>query len=365
MRFSFSVLPVVLSLSLAFGISTAFAQPAGAVKDNFIYLVEPGDTLSDIADLYTTRSTLWRQLQQLNHIEDETRLPIGKELKIPLRLIPVVAIEAKLVHRRGNVQINGATAPADYELQAGDTISTGPTGFATLLLEDQSTLTLPPDSQLHIKSLNAFERARLSDAVLELQSGSIETRVAPENTGVGRFEIHTPISLTGVRGTNLRVHADSTQSRTELLTGKAYVDTSSEPLKPLQKGYGANINADGSLRVVPLLAAPALRSPEQGRQGWYTEITPVEKASYYSIQISLSADGSQLVQRYNVPNDTTFLPLRSSGPGEHYVYVRAVDENGLIGLDAHISFPGRSVLSATDGSAILSSDGQAVLLNEY
>lgn len=364
MRFS-SLLPVVLSLSLAFSISTASAQPAGTVNDNFIYLVESGDTLSDIAELYTTRSTLWRQLQQLNHVEDETRLPIGKELKIPLRLIPVVAIEAKLVHSRGQVQVNGASALTNYKLQTGDTITTGSTGFATLLLEDQSTLTLPPNSQLHIKNLNAFERARLSDAILELQSGSIETRVAPENTGVGRFEIHTPISITGVRGTNLRVHADSVQSRTELLTGKAHIDTDSEKLKPLQKGYGVNINMDGSSLVVPLLPAPQLSTPEQGRQGWYTEITPIEKASFYIIQVSLSADGSQPVQRYTAPHNTTTLPLRASGPGEHYVYVRAVDENGLMGLDAHVSFPGRAILSATDGSAILSSDGQAVFLNEY
>lgn len=359
-----SLRSVVFGLYIALGMSALFAQPAGTVNDNFIYLVEPGDTLSEIAELYTTRSALWRQLQQLNHIEDDTRLPIGKELKIPLNLIPVVAIEAKLVHSRGNVKINGAAASADYGLQAGDVITTGTTGFATLQLEDQSTLTLPPNSQLRIKNVNAFERARLSDAVLELQAGSIETRVAPGNSGVGRFEIHTPISVTGVRGTNLRVHTSASQSRTELLTGKAHIDAN-RSVQTLPKGYGVSINEDGSSLMTPLLPAPTLSEPVQGPQGWSTQLGPVPLAAYYTVQVGLTADGSQPVQRYTLAADTTSISLRASGPGEHFAYVRAVDENGLMGLDAHVSFPGRAILSASDGSPILSSDGQAVFLNEY
>ena len=365
MRFLSSLLAVSASLFSAFYFQSALAQPAGTVKEDFIYIVEPNDTLSQIADLYTTKPDLWRQIQQLNHVEDDTLLPIGKELRIPHTLIPVIATHADLVHYAGTVFINDRPTSTRAQLKTGDTIRTGKASFATLQLQDQSTLTLPPESQLHIKQLNEFERARLTDAIVELQAGSVESRVAPTNTGVGRFEISTPVSVTGVRGTDLRVHTNATQSRTELLTGKAQLDTSTTQLQPLQKEFGAAVNNNGNIVTVPLLAAPQLSTPEQGRQGWQTTLTPVPDAISYAVYISRTEDGSEPVQRYLTDKEQTVLLLRPSGAGTHYAYVRAIDENGLMGLNAYVAFPGRATLSSSNGTPILSSDGQPIFLSDY
>lgn len=365
MRIFSALLQLVLCFLFSNYATSTLAQPAGAKDDYFIYFVEAGDTLSELSELYTTRSSHWRHLQQLNQVEDEMRLPIGKELKIPFDLIPVIATEATLVHYKGDVKINHQSATKHTRLKAGDIINTGSRGFATLQLEDGSTLTLPPQSQLYLKQLNAFERARISDAILELQQGSIESHVAPNNTGVGRFEIHTPISITGIRGTNLRVHTTEARTQTELLSGKAHIDRPEQRFQMLSNGYGANISADGKTAITALLPAPQLTLPKRGPKGWQTELIPVSGAQAYLVQVALSENGSQAVQRFTVPADQNIVYLRPSGPGEHYAFVRAIDEHGLMGLDAMVSYPGQGVLISTDGSPVVSGDGQPILLTDY
>lgn len=361
----FFLAPLGCSLLSLFFLTAAHAEPAGAIGDDFIYIVEPGDNLSKLADLYTTRSELWRQLQDLNQIDDEFGLPVGKQLKIPFSMIPVVATQAELVHTQGPVWINEQPIHNAQSLKAGDVIRTGDTGFATLRLEDQSTLSLPNNSQLAIQQLNAFERARLTDAILELQAGSVESRVAPDHSGVGRFEIHTPVSVTGVRGTDLRIHTESGTAKTELLSGKAHFNTTTQYYQSLSASHGVSIHSDGSSHVAPLLAAPALSAAEQGSQGWHTILQPVPKADHYVVQISLDPEGTQVVKRYEVPADQTTIALSSSGPGEHFAFIRAVDSTGLMGMNAQLAFPGQLTLISSDGATILSYSGVPILLTQY
>ena len=345
--------------------SVAKAGPAGALEDNFIYIVESGDTLSNLADLYTTHPTVWRQLQDLNQVHDELALPIEKQLKIPFTLIPVVATEASLIHTQGQVWLNDLPTNGQQPLKTGDVIRTGPNGFATLALEDQSTVSLPHDSQLSIRQLNAFERTRLTDAILDLQKGSLETRVAPEKTGVGRFEIHTPLSVTGVRGTNLRMHTEAQVDKTELLTGKAHFNTSTQTSQDLKAQQGVTIQPDGASQIVPLLPAPQITAAQQGHNGWETTLQPVPGADHYLVQITLDAAGSQVVKRYTIPSDETTIRLVASKPGEHFAFIRAVDNRGLMGMDAKTSFPGQLTLLDSSGLSVTNLYGLPILLNQY
>lgn len=363
-RFSF-FLVTSFSLLLSSLFSSVWAQPSGAMGEHFIYLVEPGDTLSDLSERYTHGSMQWQQIQQLNQISDEMRLPIGRSIKIPFTQIPVVTTEASVVHFKGQVWINHEPIKNSLNLKTGDVIRTGSDGFLTLKLQDQSTLVLPNNSQLQIKQLNAFERSRLTDAILELQEGSVESHVSPDGNGVGRFEIHTPQSITGVRGTNLRVHAVNNVSRTEVLTGKAHLNTAKINYQNIPQAQGANVRSDGSYTIVPLLPAPVVSQPIRGRQGWQTTIIPIPQADHYVVQIALQADGASVVRRYEIDTNQLTIALASTGPGIHYAFIRAVDKDGLMGIDASLAFPGQDVLISRNGAPIVSSDGQAILLTDY
>lgn len=361
-RFLCALLTTLSAWSLS--LPLAVAAPAGAEGDHFLYIVESGDTLANLAELYTSRSQLWRQLQQINHVNDELALPIGMQLKIPFELIPVVATEASVTHHQGVVWVNEQSISGPISLQAGDVIRTGDNSFATLQLEDQSTLSLPSNTQLHIKQLNAFERARLTDTILELQQGSLETRVAPEQTGVGRFEVHTPLSVTGVRGTDLRIHALGHATNTELLSGKAQFTTPIHSYQPLQATQGVAVATDGSSQVVQLLPAPQLSAATQGSSGWYSTLEPVAGADHYLVQIALDPEGSQVVNRFTLAADQTQVPLRASSSGDHFAFIRAVDQHGLMGLDSSLSFSGQLTLVSSDGTTVLTRYGLPVLLNE-
>lgn len=345
--------------------SYTHAEPAGAREDNFIYIVEPGDTLSNLADLYTTHPTVWRQLQNINQVKNELALPIGTQLKIPFPLIPVVATEASLIHTQGQVWVNELPISSPQLLKAGDVIRTGPNGFATLELEDQSTISLPYNSQLSIRQLNAFERTHLIDTILDLQKGSVESRVAPDKRGVGRFEIYTPLSVTGVRGTNLRMHTEAQLDKTELLTGKAHFNTSTQKFQNLKAKEGVAIQPDGASQIVPLLPAPQITPAQQGNKGWQTTIQPVPEAEHYLVQITIDPAGAQVVKRYVVPSDETVISLVASGPGEHFAFIRAVDKRGLMGMDASTPFPGQLTLVDSNGFSIFSRYGLPILLNQY
>lgn len=360
------IIPLISTTTILFGASTALAQPAGAIGDDFIYTVESGDTLIDLSELYTNSPNSWRELQSINAINDPKLLPIGKQLHIPFTLIPVVDITARLTHMKGEVWVNDKLAQPNHPLQAGDVIRTGGNGYVTLLLEDQSTLTLPSNSQLRLKQLNVFKRSRINDTIIELEQGSIETRVAPEKNGVGRFEIHTPLSVTGVRGTNLRVHTSERQNHIELLTGAAHLQSAQLNYAPLDKEYGASLTADGTYQFSPLLPAPQISEAQRGKNGWQLTIEPTNHSvDHYLVSIALDEFGAQVVNRYTASATDRLLPLQSSGPGVHYAFVRAIDNNGLMGLDSSTSFPGQLTLNASDGSPITTRYNSAVLLNEY
>lgn len=344
------------------------AQPAGAVGEDFIYIVEAGDTLLDLSSRYANSPSAWRELQQINQVTDERTLPIGKELKIPFSIIPVVATEAILSSSKGEVWVNDEPAQTAQALKAGDTLRTGNNGFATLTLEDKSTLTLPTNSTVRIQQLNAFERERLSDAIIDLQQGSVEGRIAPDNTGVGRFEINTPLSITGVRGTDLRVHAQGDQANTELLTGKAHLNSAQANHQSLQSQQGVVVKSDGSYSISTLLEAPALSEPVRGSKGWETQFSPIPNADHYVVQIALEADGTSVVKKYTVPTTTTDVvvaSLSATGPEPHYAFIRAVDAQGLMGLNASVEFPGQQMLTVSDGSPLLTTYSGPVLLASY
>lgn len=357
---------LVLTFLTAFAVLSqpVVAQPSGAEGEDFIYRVQAGDTLSDLAELYTINNANWRTLQTLNNIADPLALPIGKNLRIPFSMIPMRAAPAVVTHRVGQPLINNSPAQLGDELQEGDVINTDQQSFLTLMLTDESTISIPPDSHVTLQRIQAFERARISDSILLLETGNIETRVAPNKQGVGRFEVHTPIAITGVRGTDLRVSAYDDKTITEVLTGQAKLHAPGQRSQMVPTNRGAAIDHSGAIFASgTLLPAPAISEPTRGRSGWEIHYPPLSGAQHYLVQVSLDEVGSQLVSR-QFTTDTT-AHFRGVGSGTHYVRVRAIDENGIMGRDAIASFPGHPVLQSSNGAPVMTRFNIPVTLNDF
>lgn len=321
-----------------------------------------GDTLLALAQRYTEGPQSWTVLQRLNSVADPYALPIGKTLRIPFSLIPEAPAPARIVHASGQVLADGRSTTPGELLPEGTTLTTASNGFATLQLADGSTVTLPGNSSLALQRLQAFKNTGLTDTIVSVQSGSVESVVAPEHTGVGRFEVRTPVAITGVRGTRLRVHSGSSGTQTEVLSGQAHLEGSATGAARLTSGQGAATRPDGVLGAVRTLpAAPVLSAPERGPQGWKVDFAPVPGASAYLVRVADDAQGTRprSSQRFASPEEIRFS---APGPGTYYVVIRAIGDDELMGPDAAQSFEGHAVLVSGDGSPVFTGYGDPVQL---
>lgn len=340
------------------------AQPAGAQGEDFMYRVQQGDTLGELSQRYTGNTENWRTLQQLNQVGDEFSLSIAKMLRIPFSMIPEQPTQAQIRHVAGEARIDGALVSAGQTLAEGQTLVTGPAGFVGLELADGSSLSVPPVSELRLDRLREFQGTGLIDMIVDMREGSMEGEVAPRKTGVGRFEVRTPVSVTGVRGTRLRVHASDTGVRSEVLQGQVNVEASQSGATMLREQQGVAVDTAGrSSGPRRLLEAPTLTVPVRGGAGWMVDFPAIPGAQSYQVLVATDAQGRNLVSRSQVAAPPA--SFSAPGPGDYYVIVRAVDELGLTGLDASQPFEGQSVLMSGTGGSVVTGYGGPVLLTDY
>lgn len=346
------------------------AQPAGALGDDFIYRIRQGDTLIGLATLYTHNEANWARLQAHNSVDDAYRLVIGSELRIPFSMIPEVPAQTVVAHVSGGAQMNGAPVRAGMPVAEGATITTATHGFVTLLLADGTKVTLPQQGSTHLERLRQFDGSALTDSIFRVQSGVVDSHVAPEGQGVGRFEVRTPVAVTGVRGTRFRVQAGDQGARSEVLEGSVRLQPHARgnaPGRPVAvaTGYGAAINANGVLDGVrPLLPAPQLGAPQRAGSGqWTATVSPLPGAVAYQVQVSRDEQGLELTssQRF----DTSDIRFSAPGAGTYYVAVRAIDASGLGGRDARLTFEGANALMTQSGLPVTLADGSVVVLTDY
>lgn len=365
----FRALASLALLSCIMLAAPAFSQPAGSLDGDFIYRVRHGDTLIDLAVDYTRNPANWSRLQTLNQIDSPERLPVGRELRIPLSMIPVREAQAQVVHVSGQAGLNGKPLQAGEAVKEGSTVNTAPGGFVTLELADGSKLTLPSDGSAELTRLRQFEGTGLTDSVISVQRGSVESSVAPGGKGVGRFEIRTPVAVTGVRGTRFRVQSGAQGIQSEVLEGSVRLQAhapGSAPGRPVAvaEGYGAAVGADGSVSGVrPLLKAPELGDPERAGGGWTTAFPGVAGAHAYLVRVSRDAEGALPVSSASFPSNE--IRFTAPGPGTFYVSVRAVDSLGLHGRVAVRSFEGANALMTSFGFGVNSGSGVPVTLTDY
>ncbi|MVW80773.1 FecR domain-containing protein [Bordetella sp. 02P26C-1] len=343
------------------------AQPAGAVGDDFVYRIRPADTLIDLASRYTGDGANWVTLQKLNRVEDPQKLAIGLALHIPFSLIPVVPAPLTAIHVSGSTQMDGKPLRAGMSVPEGATIITESDGFATLDFADGTRLSLPNNSTARVDRTQKFKNAGLIDSVVSVQNGEVDSEVAPTGQGVGRFEIRTPVTIVGVRGTRFRLQATGTGAQSEVLHGKVDMSAGaggSAPPVAVAGGQGAAVDVHGQIQVHTLPPAPIVTPPQRGASGqWVARVTPVPGAVAYLVRISRDPKGLEVFTSERFEGEEVRLVARR--PGTHYASIRALNAAGLGGYDTVLSFEGASPLMSGSGHPVLLSDGAIVTLNNY
>src|SRR5690606_24998706 len=121
----------------------------------------------------------------------------------------------------------------------GMKIQTGVNSFLTISLPDASRISLPSNSGMQMTKLRRAPYTGSPRVEVPLLRGRVLSRVSPLDTNKGRFEVRTPVSVAGVRGTYFRASYDGTKASTEVLDGHvaaSSIRTQETRLLPRAKG---------------------------------------------------------------------------------------------------------------------------------
>lgn len=329
---------VVLALACVFaGAACAKPQPT---DPTVTYTVQPGDKLIDLAHKILAQPARWTEVAKLNKMAQPNTLVVGQTIKIPLRLMRWAPGAARLVSANGDIQVNGLPAVAGAAIGEGDKVQAGAASSAVIALEDGSRIQLMPQSLAELVNHRGYGQKAADGktnwfaAFLRLTQGAIEAVVKPGVQRASPFEIKTPTSVVGVRGTHFRVAIDG-QARSEVIEGRVVAENPAQLAKAeLSTGTGAVIRPDEKrIEVKQLLAAPDLQGlPAQlhSNASWNWPAAPGAKA--WRVQLATDAQFSHIVfeDKLAVPSwAMANLPL-----GQWHARVRAIDNVGLEGFDA-------------------------------
>lgn len=335
---------VVLLVALALATTPALA--AGEAPTDFLYRAQAGDTLIGLGKTLLERPTDWPQLQKLNRIADPRRIPTGRVIRIPVRLLKGVSAAGRIEQAVGDTRIvaaAGTTAPA----RAGETIAegarveTGADGYVSVRLADGSLLRIQAASQTVLEQSRQYPHANLFAAAWRLVSGRVEALVTELTGGEPRFEVRTPQSVLGVRGTEFRVAADAARAETrgEVLAGTVDVGGRAGATTRLDAGFATIVDAAGRPAApIALLPAPDLGALPDLHERLLVrfDVPAVAGATAYRAQVARDRAFQSVVAESLTP--TGALRFADLPDQEWFMRVRAVDARGIEGHDAVFVF---------------------------
>lgn len=364
----------LLLLTLASG--TLMARPAadtvagnGIVisTDGITYQTKAGDTLMSIAQQWTTRSENWTTLAKINHIGQDSNIPIGTPIVIPADLLIDEPSQAQVVAMSGNVAAHtpegqGIDMRVGTKLTEGAQIETGVDGFLTMSLPDGSRISLPSNSHVKFSKLRMARYTKSPRTELMLLRGHVESRVSPLDANKGSYEVRTPTSVAGVRGTQFRVGVEGESTTNEVLSGKVAVGNAKQADGLLLEGGNGNVITAKSIGP----AIELLPAPQVDRVGTdaipQIHLLPVTGAHSYHVQIASDPDALDVLAEGR--SRDTHIKLATVPAGSYYARISAIDKNGLEGLTRiqPVSFHPTAAAVANNAPFVDSYDAKQVTL---
>lgn len=328
-------------------VPVARAAPAAATAalvpapgDMVRYVVRPGDNLFRLASEYLIRPETYRQVQQLNHVADPLRLPIGKTLLIPRPLLKQEAVRGTVLSWRGAVRIDGRPATNGMTVAEGMLLETGQKSFVTVSLPDATSIALPSQSAVRVQRLRKVVLDAHVERLFAIERGRASAAVTPMTDPASTFQFATPGAVTSVRGTRFRMSYDAQSHRatSEVLEGKVGFDPAGRPAQVLPAGFGSASDLDAPVALLPApqwIDAGQVQAAPQLRFAWQ----PQPGARAYRVQVAADAQFTKVLDEAVGPETSAALAAQPNG--HYYVRATAIDEHGLEGQPALTEFDRR------------------------
>lgn len=321
-----------------------FALPAQAA--DWLYLTQPGDTLSQIGQTYLKNMRDWPKIQSANGVPIPRHLPANTRIKIPVELLKVTPAPVTVTAVTGNVRYKSGEGPfqrlaAGAQLNGGENVLSGPRSSATYRFADGTVLTQQAFSKLSFGRLAAYGKTGMVSTELSLDSGRLEARAGKQLAPAGGFKVRTPVAVAGLRGTDFRLNVseDGKSLRNEVMEGVVAVAAEGKEVS-VAGGFGTVAEA-GKPPEAPrrLLAAPS----ETGLDALIERLPlsfvwqPVAGASAYRAQVARDAVFTEVLLD-DVSKEASVTWQDNLPDGAYWLRVRAIDSAGLEGANRDHAF---------------------------
>ena len=319
-----------------------FSLYSEVCAQDWVYSARPGDNLWNISAKFLKEGTRYTsRLQQLNGIQEPTKIPPGTRIRIPIKWLKYQPVPALVLETQGKCEgISSAKGRHDLtpgqQLHTGDAVLTGENSSMTLQFADGSKLLVQAQTEIVLDTVSAYAKTGMVDTRLRLRSGYVDTGVKPKKGPGSRYEISTPTAVAAVRGTEFRVsaEAESDLMRSEVIEGRVRVKSRGVN-RTVKSGFGVYVKPGNKpSKAIKLLLPPDTSSLSDRLQYFPLRYTwpKLEDASKYRIQVAPSSLFNKLLvdQITSQPN----VDFSDLADGEYALRVRGIDDFGLEGLNA-------------------------------
>lgn len=343
------------SLAFAALVATGFTSAAVAqTKDVpeeqalITYKIKAGDTFNQFAQKHLQQPVDLNEIYKVNAFKNINLLSVGADLNIPRHLLKQRPSQATVMSLSCNTPMR-QQGTSNKDLVMGSVVTEGAIievpaeCHVSLLLEDGTVIRLPSSASLKITTLrkNALEQA--PEVRLDLAKGRIELNVQKGRSKSTPFEVRTPISIMGVRGTEFRVgfSPDDQTGQVEVLNGIVQTRGSADAAaNAITGGLGVPIDGQGkALAIEKLLAPPSFESAlitSGNNPSYVAKLTAVQRASYYVADNANTANltGNRSSQNLLAPELFISRLTRQAT----FYQLSSVSESGLVGSERRYAF---------------------------
>lgn len=218
------------------------------------------------------------------------------------------------------------------KVEEGMQIDTGNNSFLTLSLPDASRISVPSNSRIKLAKLRMARYTKSPRTEIMLLRGRVESQVSPLEQNKGRFEVHSPLGVAGVRGTDFRVGITDKGTVNEVMSGNVAVGQPGKPAAvTLHAGQGNIIDAKSVGKVVDLLPAPKLAENPLLTEATAAQfsLTAIPGARAYHVQISSDAEGHNVFTETQSTGNK--FAVQGVHEGSYFAKLSAIDQSGMEG----------------------------------
>jgi|GEM_PF-1449155 len=318
------------------------------------HIVEEGETLSSITNLYLGDSFLWRENWRLNpEINDPDLLSPGQELRV-IKERKIFAKKAVLDSLSNNVDKNSqkttwSRASIGDQIIEKDGLRTLRNSSAVLVFNDQSSLRLSEYSQIFLENkstdLRGHDHGRISltKGSAELIFENIQSRKKTDIELIAGPSVSRPKPNKLGQARILAAASEEQEGATVMVyEGESSVEAAGQRVA-LTKGTGTSVPANGPPSPPEkLLAAPGkVLSPSGNRwpiRNQWIKWDTVNSAAKYKVEVCADSDCQQLVIVSPLLVTNSWQP-ELPAKGKYYARVSAMSASGLQGYPSeHLSF---------------------------